>query len=377
LALPQTLPLESVPHEAAPIAVARPRLPPAEAILPYLRRIDEARWYSNFGPLLVEFEQRLATRFRPGTKVVTLANATQALALTLRAMDLPAGGLVVVPSWTFVATAHAVMAAGLQPWFVDVDPQTWMMDPHAIAPVVRRLGAVAVIPVCAFGALPDLAAWRQFRDDTGVPVLVDGAAAFDTLSDARLPVVVSLHATKVLGVGEGGYLATEDEALARTVRLQSVYGFQGSRESRMPATNSKLSEYAAAVGMAALDAWPATRLRFLRSAQHLKIALTTQPQVKFQDGWGADWITSVCTVTLPPESAETVARRLLDAGVGTRFWWGGGCHSSPAFASCGHGPLPATTALAGSTLGLPFSMDMDVDEIARLTAALGDALADW
>jgi dTDP-4-amino-4,6-dideoxygalactose transaminase len=375
LALPQPLPLQPLSKELAPVPVARPQLPPAEAILPYLRRIDDARWYSNFGPLLEEFEQRLATRFRPGTKVVTLANATQALTLALKAMDLPAGGRVVLPSWTFVASAHAVMAAGLKPWFVDVDPQTWMLDPDSVARLLPSIEAAAVIPVCAFGALPDLAAWRAFRDDTGVPVLVDAAAAFDTLMDAQLPAVVSLHATKVLGIGEGGFLATEDETLARKVRLQSVYGFQGNRESRVPATNSKLSEYAAAVGMAAMDAWPSTRLRFLRTAQHMRIALTGQPHVKFQDGWGADWVTSVCTVALPLGSADTVARRLGEAGVQTRAWWGKGCHASPAFADCGREPLPVSEALADSTLGLPFSIDMDVDDIAYLAAVLRDVLA--
>jgi dTDP-4-amino-4,6-dideoxygalactose transaminase len=375
LALPQPLPLQPFSKETAPIAVARPLLPPADAILPYLRRIDEARWYSNFGPLLEEFEQRLETRFRPGTKVVTLANATQALTLALKAMELPAGGLVVLPSWTFVATAHAVMAAGLKPRFVDVDPQTWMLAPDAVMQLLPSLEAAAVIPVCAFGAMPDLAAWRAFRDETGVPVLIDAAAAFDTLADARLPAVVSLHATKVLGIGEGGFLATEDEALARKVRLQSVYGFQGNRDSRVPATNSKLSEYAAAVGMAAMDAWPSTRLRFLRAAQHLRIALTGQPHVTFQDGWGAGWVTSVCTVALPHGSADTVAQRLNEAGVQTRAWWGKGCHTSPAFADCSRGPLPVTEALAESTLGLPFSIDLDVDDMAYLAAALGDILA--
>ena len=89
----------------AGVAVARPRLPTAEAITPYLQRIDEARWYSNFGPLLTEVEARLAGRFQAGAHVVTVSNATQALTLALQAMDLPPGGHVVLPAWTFVATA--------------------------------------------------------------------------------------------------------------------------------------------------------------------------------------------------------------------------------------------------------------------------------
>lgn len=359
------------------VAVARPRMPSAEAILPYLQEIDEARWYSNFGPMLTRFEQRVADRFRPRTRIVTVANATQALTLALQAMDLTPGGYVVLPAWTFVATAHAVIQAGLKPWFVDVDPETWMLDPATVVALTADLKreVAAVIPVCAFGAVPQLAHWRAFRDVTGVPVLIDAAAAFDTLHDARLPAVVSLHATKVLGLGEGGFLATEDEGLAARVRQLTTFGFQGSRDSLIPATNAKLSEYAAAVGLAALDNWPGDRLRWMRTAQMLRIALIGLPQVRFQPGWGSDWATSVCTVGLPAGSAEGVARSLGEDGVDTRQWWGGGCHTSRAFADCRRETLPATVALAGSTLGLPFSVDMTAPEIARVAAALGRALS--
>src|SRR5689334_14181508 len=94
------------------LAVARPELPNADALLPYLSRIDEARWYSNFGPLLTEFEARLAARFRPEAQVVTCVNGTQAISLCLQAMQLPPGSLCALPAYTFVATAHAVIAAG-------------------------------------------------------------------------------------------------------------------------------------------------------------------------------------------------------------------------------------------------------------------------
>jgi len=349
----------------------------AEAILPYLQEIDEARWYLNFGPALRRFEDRLGERFRRPTKVITVANATQALSLALIAMDLPPGGYVVLPAWTFVATAHAVIQAGLKPWFVDVDPQTWMLEPATVTALSSDLKReiAAVIPVCAFGAMPSLARWQAFRDATGVPVLIDAAAAFDALNDAQIPAVVSLHATKVLGLGEGGFLATEDAALAARVRQLTTFGFKGSRESLIPATNAKLSEYAAAVGLAALDGWPADRLRWLRTAQHLRIAAIGRPEVRFQEGWGSEWVTSVCTVGLPPGSAEDVARRLAEDGVDTRQWWGGGCHTSRAFTDCRREALPVTQALAGATLGLPFSIDMETHEIARVATALDRALS--
>jgi dTDP-4-amino-4,6-dideoxygalactose transaminase len=369
---------ETYAEVSARLAVARPRLPTAEAIFPYLQRIDDARWYSNFGPLLTELEARLAARFGGDTRVVTVANGTQALTLALTAMDLPAGGHVAMPAWTFVATAHAVLQAGLTPWFVDVDEDTWCLDPATVAHRLARAPqpVVAAIPVSPFGRPLDLAAWRAFRETTGIPVLVDAAAGFDTASDARLPLVVSLHATKVAGAGEGGFLATEDHTLADRVRALSTFGFRGTRDSMVPATNAKLSEYTAAVGLASLDGWPAERLRFMRAAQMLRIGLTGLPQVEFQPGWGLEWITSVCSVTLPEGSADAVEKGLSARGVDTRRWWGLGCHASPAFADLPREDLAATDRLGRRVLGLPFSIDLSSAEISRIAAALRQALAE-
>ncbi|MFT4252323.1 MAG: DegT/DnrJ/EryC1/StrS family aminotransferase, partial [Caulobacter sp.] len=282
---------------ASPIAVAKPRLPQADAILPYLRRIDAARWYSNFGPLVQELEERLAHRLGPNARAITCSNATQGLTLALKALGAAPGTLCAMPSWTFVATAHAAVQAGLMPWFLDVAHETWMLEPETLeAALPRAPGPVsAVIIVAPFGRMPDVAAWLAFQDRTGVKVILDAAAAFDAACDARLPTVVSLHATKVLGMGEGGYVATDDPALASRLRRLTGFGFEGSRLSRHAATNAKISEYAAAVGLAALDAWPGDRLRWFTAAQTLRQALLSS-DIAFQSGWGRDWTTSVCAL---------------------------------------------------------------------------------
>ena len=110
-----------------------------------------------------------------------------------------------------------------------------------------RARVAAALPVAAFGHVPDLAAWARFRDRTGIPVLLDAAAAFDALDQAAVPAMVSLHATKPLGVGEGGFIVSADESLVHAIRELSTFGFRDSRESQRIATNAKLSEYAAAV----------------------------------------------------------------------------------------------------------------------------------
>jgi dTDP-4-amino-4,6-dideoxygalactose transaminase len=359
-----------------PVPVARPQLPGAEALLPYLRQIDDGRWYSNFGPLLTAFETRLASRFEPQTEIVTCVNATQGLALCLQALQLPKGSLCAMPAFTFVATAHAVVAAGLIPYFLDVDTDTWMLQPQTVRRALADApGPVsAVILVAPFGLMPDPAPWLELREETGLAVLLDAAAAFDDAHAAPLPTVVSLHATKVLGIGEGGFLATDDADLARRVRQLTTYGFRGSRESQMVATNAKLSEYAGAIGLAALDAWPHNRLRWLRAAQNLRAATLALPQVVFQAGWGLTWVTSVCCARLPEGTAETVERRLNAQGVETRRWWGLGCQTNPAFMACPRGDLTHTDRLAGSVIGLPFSIDLDNGQIGRVAAALAQSL---
>jgi dTDP-4-amino-4,6-dideoxygalactose transaminase len=359
------------------IPAARPRLPGADAVLPYLRRMDDSRQYSNFGPLLREFEARLAIRFEAMTQVVTCVNATQALTLTLQALDLPKGSLVAMPAYTFVASAHAVIAAGLTPWFLDVDGDDWMLRPETVRNALATApGPVsAVMPVAAFGAMPDLDAWKTLRDDTGLAVVLDAAAAFDQAQDADLPTIVSLHATKVLGIGEGGFLATRDADLAARVRQLTTYGFQGSRISEIAATNAKLSEYASAVGLAALDNWDADRLHFLHAARSMRAAMTFLPQVRFQPGWGIDWITSVCSVQLPDGAADAVEHALEALDIQTRRWWSEGCQTNPAFADCPRQDLSVTNVLGHSVIGLPFAIDMDDRDISRVAATLATALA--
>lgn len=359
-----------------PIPVARALLPKAAHVIPYLVQIDQSRRYANFGPLTLDLEERFAARFSAPAHVATMANGTVALTLALKALGAEPGALCLMPSWTFVATAHAACQAGLVPYFVDVDADSWMLDPAAIPNLVAaapgRVGAI--VPVAAFGRMPDVSAWVAVREALDIPVLLDAAAAFDALTDARVPATVSLHATKTLGVGEGGFIVSQDKAMVDRARALSSFGFCGSRDSQFVASNAKLNEYAAAVGHAGLDAWPAARLRFALAGTRLRIALARLRQISFQPGWSTEWVSSVCVVGLPAGASREVEASLSAFGVETRRWWGDGCHASPAFADCPRSALPNTEALAASTIGLPFSCDLSDDEIADIAEALTRAL---
>src|SRR5262249_19336682 len=152
----------------------------------------------------------------------------------------------------------------------------------------------AVMPVAPFGRPIDGARWDAFRADTGVPVVIDAAAGFDSLIPGPTPAVVSLHATKVLGTGEGGFVVSTDAALVRRVRIASNFGIDPNRQSVIAATNAKMSEYHAAVGHAALDEWSGTRSEWTAVAGAYRNAVGGSNLVRFQGGFGEAWVSSTC-----------------------------------------------------------------------------------
>jgi dTDP-4-amino-4,6-dideoxygalactose transaminase len=190
---------------------------------------------------------------------------------------------------------------------------------------------------------------------------------------------VSLHATKILGAGEGGFVATADPELRLRLVACCNFGFLATRSAILPALNAKMSEYHAAVALAALDAWPATRAMHLRIAGWYQKALgrceiARREAVRLQPGYGNGWATGTTSVVLP-RPAEAVARQLRHGGIDTRSWWGQGCHVQPAFADCPRGQLPVTEELGASVLGLPHFPDMRERDVARVAGALQAALS--
>lgn len=359
------------------VPVHRPRLPDAEALLPYLKRIDEARWYTNFGPLLGEFELRLAAHFNmPVDGIATLTNGTQALTVALRAFDPPAGSVCLLPSWTFPATAGAVVAAGMTPHFVDVDRESWVLTPQMAAEAANAVGGLgAVMAICAFGAPLDRAGWDRFTEMTGIPALIDAAASFDAVAacpdmvPGPTPIMISLHATKAFGIGEGGLLLSTDSDFIKRCRRFTNFGFVADRAVASVGINAKLSEYAAAVGLAALDEWPRVRRQWADRTAAYAHRLEALPGVALSPHYGDGWVSCYCNVQVEAGAAQT-GDRLAKSGIATRRWWGPGCHAQPAYQEFPRHPLPVTEVLAGRVLGLPFYIDISDSEIDYVVEAL-------
>lgn len=374
--LPNELCGSRAPSVALP--VLKPQLPLAANLLPYLAEIDARRWYSNAGPLVMRLEERLSRRIGfEGPAVVTAANATVAITVALHARRIPAGSLCIVPSWTFVATPHAVRAAGLIPWFHDVDRRTWALNPDEVEETLRHANrpVAALVVVSPFGAPLNLEAWQDFEDRTGIRVIVDAAAGFDTVRPSRIPLVVSLHATKILGAGEGGFVCSTDTRFLERFRAGCNFGFQGERIAMLPALNAKLSEYHAAIGLASLEQWPETRQQHARIMAWYREILPHLDRVSLQPGYGNGWVSATTSVILPPKSSARISAQLRSAGIETKTWWGEGCHGQPAFMDCPRTSLSVTEELGTRVLGLPHFPEMQKQDIERVGGTLADAVA--
>ncbi|MCA8906663.1 MAG: DegT/DnrJ/EryC1/StrS family aminotransferase [Rhodospirillaceae bacterium] len=355
-----------------PPRLMKPAMPTAEAIAPFLRRIDETGIYSNYGPLNAEFRDRLAAHLGVAAAVPT-SSGTTALELALRATTV-AGSVCILPAYTFIATAHAVVNAALVPLFVDVDPDMLMLSPKIVERVIAERGTDdvgAVVPVSAFGAPVDIAAWDRFRSASGLPVVIDAAAAASTiLGIGTAPVCLSLHATKVPGIGEGGAVLTDDPGLAERITAMTGFGFTGAaRMAELRGGNYRISEYTAATGLAALDILPGVLEQLHRVAKLYREGLEGR-ETALMDGFGAEWISSTLNVRIPQHRVEATLGRLDDHGIPWRRWWSLGCHRHAAFADVETTPLAATEEIAPRVIGVPFHKDLREDEVRRIVDLL-------
>ena len=215
----------------------------------------DRRWLSNDGPFAQEFEQRLAAMI--GVKhCIAVCNATIGLEIAIRAAGL--SGEVVIPSYTFIATAHALQWHGLTPVFCDVDPKTHNLDPDQVAKsITPRTTAILGVHVwgrpCAVEALTDIAHRHN------VALMFDAAHAFGCASNGRMigsfgdAEIFSFHATKFLNTFEGGAIMTDNDALAAKMRLMKNFGFAGVDSVVSLGTNGKMSEVSAAMGLTGLE----------------------------------------------------------------------------------------------------------------------------
>jgi dTDP-4-amino-4,6-dideoxygalactose transaminase len=370
------------PAFAEPLHVGRPNLGSREA---FRRRTDELldrRWLTNDGPLAREFEERIA-ELTGVRHCVAVSSGTTALEILARATELK--GEVILPSFTFVGTAHAMVWSGLTPRFCDVDPRSHTLDPGRVEALIGpRTAAILAVHLwgrpCDVQALADIAARHRLK------LFFDAAHAFASAHEGRMigrfgdAEVFSFHATKIVQSGEGGALVTDDPELANRARLLRNFGFRDYDDVAALGTNGKFSELSAAMGLTSLESLDEFLAANRRNYEHYRSGLegldglTLSPS---QEGWNHQYV----VLEVDPEAAgltrDELRRVLWAEGVLARRYFYPGAHAMEPYRALYPDAglaLPTTLRLAERVLCLPTGSAVDIGEIDAVCAIIRAAV---
>ena len=235
--------------------VGRPNIGDRQRLLDRINEMLDRRWLSNNGPFVQEFERKVESSL--GVKhCIAMCNGTVALEIAIRAAGLH--GEVIIPSFTFIATAHALQWQEITPVFCDVDPRTHNIDPAQVERMITpRTSGIVGVHVwgrpCAIDALTGIARSRNLK------LLFDASHAFGCSWNGRMignfgnAEIFSFHATKFFNTFEGGAIVTNDDELGKKIRLMKNFGFSGYDNVIYIGTNGKMSEISAAMGLTGLE----------------------------------------------------------------------------------------------------------------------------
>ena len=235
--------------------VGRPNIGNRQRLLDRINDMLDRRWLTNNGPYVQEFERKIADMI--GVKhCIAMANATIALEIAIRGIGLT--GEVIVPSMTFIATAHALQWQEITPVFCDIDPKTQTLDPHRIEELITPR-TTGIIGVHLWGRPCNIEALAEIAQRRNLKLLYDAAHAFGCSYKGQMigsfgnAEVFSFHATKFFNALEGGAVVTNDDELAAKIRLMKNFGFVDYDKVIYIGTNGKMNEVSAAMGLTSLD----------------------------------------------------------------------------------------------------------------------------
>jgi dTDP-4-amino-4,6-dideoxygalactose transaminase len=366
--------------------VGRPNLPDRAVIHRYVDEILDRNWLTNAGPVVTELEDRLA-RILGVEHCVATCNGTVALEIATRALGLT--GEVIVPSFTFVGTAHALQWQEITPVFCDIDPLTHTIDPKRIESLITPR-TTGIIGVHLWGRACAVAELDEIAQRHGLRVVYDAAHAFACTHQGR-PIggfgnaeIFSFHATKFFNTLEGGAIATNDAELANRARLMKNFGFTYYDEVVHVGANGKMNEVAAAFGLAGLDRVDEVIER--NHANYLTYCdvLDGIPGIRllpFDDTEKRNY--QYVVVELDEGefglTRDEVVVALHRENVIARRYFYPGCHRLEPYRSYFPNAgllLPETTAVASRVICLPTGAAMHPGDIARLGGLLAQ-LHEW
>jgi len=353
--------------------VGRPNIGDRQRLLKRINDLLDRRWLTNSGPYVQEFEQRVADML--GVKqCIAMCNGTVALEIAFRAAGL--NGEVIVPSFTFIATAHALQWQEITPVFCDIDPGTHNIDPGQVERMITPR-TTGIVGVHVWGRPCDVEALTEIVHRHNLKLIFDAAHALrcsykgcmiGSFGDAE---VFSFHATKFFNTFEGGAVVTNDDDLAEKIRLMKNFGFAGYDKAIYIGTNGKMNEVSAAMGLTSLeslDDFIAINHRNYREYQRQLedipgIQLVTYDETEKHN---YQYIIVEIDEKVTCVSRDQLVDILFEEDVLARRYFYPGCHRMEPYRS--YFPhtgmlLPETERLTGCVLSLPTGTAIGPDEV--------------
>jgi len=364
--------------------VGRPNIGSRERFLQRVNDMFDRRWLSNDGPLLKEFEQRIADI--TGTKyAIAVCNATAGIELASKALELK--GEVILPSYTFVATAHALQWQGITPVFADLDPATHNIDPAKIEEVITPQ-TTGIVGVHVWGRACNTETIEAIAARHNLKVMYDASHGFGCSIGGRMLgtfgecEVFSFHATKFINCFEGGVVTTNNDSLADKMRLMRNFGFVDYDKVVYLGINGKMNEVCAAMGLTNLEAMDdivaINRRNYLAYCDGLR-SMPGVSVIRYEPKEKNNYQYVVIEVDpdVCPRNRDEIVEALHAENVIARKYFWPGCHRMEPY--CTTQPndwkrLPETERVSAQVIVLPTGQTVSEDTVTQVCKIIKNAL---
>lgn len=326
------------------------------------------------GPEVAQFEKEFSP-YAGGTEAIAVNSGTSALHLGLLSAGIGPGDEVIVPSFTFAATANSVALSGATPVFADIDPVTYCLDPRAVDAAITSK-TVAVMPVHLYGHPADMKGIQAVADKHGLAVFEDAAQAHLAAIDGS-PVgafgkfaAFSFYPTKNMTAAEGGIVTTSDDELARKVRLYRNQGMERRYENEVIGFNNRMTDIHAAIGRVQLTKIEGWTDRRISNAEQLNSSL--EGVVVPVPAAGVKHVFHQYTIRVEGHDRDRFAQALADEhGIGSGVYYPIPNHRLPSLQSYAVGlDLPQTESAASQVLSLPVYPSLTQKDLERVITAV-------
>lgn len=373
------------PAFAEKVHIGRPNVGNRDRLLERINDMLDRNWLTNDGPYVQEFEARIA-QFVGVRQCVAMCNGTVSLEIAIRALGLT--GEVIVPSFTFVATAHALQWQEITPVFCDIDPRTHLLDPTQVERMITPR-TTAIVGVHTWGRPCDVDALEEIARRRNVQLLFDAAHAFGCSYKGRIIggfgrcEILSFHATKFFNTFEGGAVLTNDDSLAEKIRLMRNFGFSGYDNVIYIGTNGKMTEVCAAMGLTSLESVEHFIENNRKNYRQYQSQLADVPGVNlvlYDESERLNYQYIVCEIDELSAglTRDELVQVLMAENVLARRYFFPGCHHMEPYRSYfphAGSVLPETEKLCRRVMLLPTGTAVSDQTISQVCRIIGIAIA--